>query len=249
MCIIFRHPILGCNYCLNDFSLKCSGLFIIKVIYFHYHHVFAPYFAALDLLEKMLKFSPKHRISAEEGLLHPYLKEYSYPSDEPTSMAPLNIEHEVDDFCEDILKDMMYTECVSDTMESPIRLDSEHNFTIENDVLSLKDIMNSDEEPIADRSNSDSACNINISSFKFHPELKDSNSVSTKEFNSIDEITDSETTDKDPDNNDPKNCKSQRQAGISQVMETILGKEYKVNLGFSCKMNNALTGPFGLCYL
>lgn len=320
--------------------------------------------SALDLLEKMLKFSPKNRITAEEALSHPYLQEYSCPSDEPISLSPLRIEHEVDDFCEDMLKDMIYMECTSCVVDNndspPLRKDiSRDDFSSDN-VLSLKDIMNSYEEPLSscDHSISDSACNLNISSFKFHPELQDSDdySVSPRDVctdmnerncyserdllhnsrtlkenfihehnekifppeensllncriskddlllheqfgkrNSVDDLVDNLRTSKDDfldeeheqcdhnsqnfktvengiasevnflgeksgkDNNtdgknseeeDSKNCKAQHEAGLSKaVVETFLGKDYHLNLGFSCKMNNALTGPFGLCYL
>ncbi|KAJ1517339.1 MAP kinase Pmk1 [Coelomomyces lativittatus] len=40
---------------------------------------------ALDLLEKMLTFNPRKRISVELALRHPYLKSYHDPSDEPTT--------------------------------------------------------------------------------------------------------------------------------------------------------------------
>ncbi|KAJ3403773.1 Cytochrome c oxidase assembly protein cox18, mitochondrial, partial [Chytridiales sp. JEL 0842] len=40
---------------------------------------------ALDLLEKMLVFDPKKRISVSEGLEHPYLAAYHDPSDEPVA--------------------------------------------------------------------------------------------------------------------------------------------------------------------
>ena len=37
---------------------------------------------AIDLLSKLLKFDPNKRITIEEALAHPYLKELHYPSDE-----------------------------------------------------------------------------------------------------------------------------------------------------------------------
>lgn len=40
--------------------------------------------AALDLLDKMLKFDPLQRITAEEALNHPYLASLHDPEDEPT---------------------------------------------------------------------------------------------------------------------------------------------------------------------
>jgi p38 MAP kinase len=41
--------------------------------------------AAIDLLERMLVFDPKKRISAEQGLAHEYLGPYHDPTDEPVA--------------------------------------------------------------------------------------------------------------------------------------------------------------------
>ncbi|KAJ7600919.1 mitogen activated protein kinase-like protein [Mycena floridula] len=41
---------------------------------------------ALDLLDKLLAFSPKGRIEVEEALRHPYLAPYHDPQDEPTAL-------------------------------------------------------------------------------------------------------------------------------------------------------------------
>ena len=40
---------------------------------------------AIDLLEKMLVFDPRKRITATEALAHPYLSPYHDPSDEPAA--------------------------------------------------------------------------------------------------------------------------------------------------------------------
>ncbi|ELU14889.1 hypothetical protein CAPTEDRAFT_20998 [Capitella teleta] len=40
---------------------------------------------AIDLLDRMLDIDPDTRITAEEALSHPYLKQYADPSDEPSS--------------------------------------------------------------------------------------------------------------------------------------------------------------------
>ena len=37
---------------------------------------------AMDLLKKMLLFNPKHRITVEEALRHPYLKDFQNPQEE-----------------------------------------------------------------------------------------------------------------------------------------------------------------------
>ena len=39
-------------------------------------------YTALDLLDKMLAFNPKRRITVEQALAHPYLDQYYDPEDE-----------------------------------------------------------------------------------------------------------------------------------------------------------------------
>lgn len=46
--------------------------------------------AALDLLERMLVFDPKKRITAAEALEHEYLAPYHDPSDEPAAAEPFD---------------------------------------------------------------------------------------------------------------------------------------------------------------
>jgi p38 MAP kinase len=60
----------------------------------HFASVFAHIIPddAIDLLDKILVLDPDRRISVEEALQHPYMKEYSLPSDEPTADHPFNIE-------------------------------------------------------------------------------------------------------------------------------------------------------------
>lgn len=41
--------------------------------------------SAIDLLSKMLVLDADKRITAEEALAHPYLRQYADPSDEPNS--------------------------------------------------------------------------------------------------------------------------------------------------------------------
>ena len=37
---------------------------------------------ALDLIRKMLVFNPKNRLTVEEALRHPYLKDFHVPQEE-----------------------------------------------------------------------------------------------------------------------------------------------------------------------
>lgn len=39
--------------------------------------------AALDLIDSLLAFDPKNRVTAAEALGHPYLSQYHIPEDEP----------------------------------------------------------------------------------------------------------------------------------------------------------------------
>jgi len=53
--------------------------------------------AALDLLDKMLTFNPKHRISATEALEHPYFESLHEPCDEPVyNCLPIEIENSLE---------------------------------------------------------------------------------------------------------------------------------------------------------
>jgi len=46
---------------------------------------------ALDLLRRLLQFSPSKRISAESSLSHPYVSQFHNPEDEPRPTAPIQI--------------------------------------------------------------------------------------------------------------------------------------------------------------
>ncbi|XP_048859958.1 LOW QUALITY PROTEIN: mitogen-activated protein kinase 4 [Brienomyrus brachyistius] len=52
---------------------------------------------AIDFLERILTFNPVDRLTAEDALSHRYLRQYSCPEDEPTSLQPFRIEDELDD--------------------------------------------------------------------------------------------------------------------------------------------------------
>lgn len=51
--------------------------------------------------------------------MHPFLHEYSCAADEPMCLKPLHLEHEVDDFLEYTLKDLIVGECVALAEEQP----------------------------------------------------------------------------------------------------------------------------------
>lgn len=69
---------------------------------------------ALDLLEKMLVFDPRTRISAAEGLAHEYLAPYHDPSDEPVAAEVFDWSFNDADLPVDTWKVMMYSEILGE---------------------------------------------------------------------------------------------------------------------------------------
>lgn len=49
---------------------------------------------AVDLLERMLVFDPRKRISVDQALAHPYFSSLHDPTDEPTCASPFVFEFE-----------------------------------------------------------------------------------------------------------------------------------------------------------
>lgn len=66
------------------------------------------HFSAIDMLEKMLVFNPKSRITAGEALAHPYLAPYHDPSDEPVAEEKFDWSFNDADLPVDTWKIMMY---------------------------------------------------------------------------------------------------------------------------------------------
>ena len=58
-------------------------------------------------------------MTAELALSHPFVQEYSCAADEPMCLKQLHLEHEVDDFLEYTLKDLIVRECVALAEEQP----------------------------------------------------------------------------------------------------------------------------------
>ncbi|EIW68994.1 CMGC/MAPK/P38 protein kinase [Tremella mesenterica] len=65
---------------------------------------------SLDLLEKMLVFDPRTRVSAADGLSHEYLAPYHDPSDEPVAAEVFDWSFNDADLPVDTWKVMMYSE-------------------------------------------------------------------------------------------------------------------------------------------
>lgn len=65
---------------------------------------------ALDLLDRLLAFSPNKRISIEDALAHPYLDQYHVASDEPVCEEPFTYEMELDDLPKEKLRELIWQE-------------------------------------------------------------------------------------------------------------------------------------------
>jgi len=72
---------------------------------------------ALDLLEKMLVFDPRTRISATEALAHEYLAPYHDPTDEPVAAEVFDWSFNDADLPVDTWKVMMYSEILGEPSE------------------------------------------------------------------------------------------------------------------------------------
>lgn len=65
---------------------------------------------AIDLMEKMLVFNPKKRISVDEALKHPYLKNLHNPALEVDCEKPFDFEFEKAEMTKAVLQDLMWDE-------------------------------------------------------------------------------------------------------------------------------------------
>eukprot|EP00850_Spirogloea_muscicola_P024958 SM001846S03856 [mRNA] locus=s1846:360:1941:- [translate_table: standard] len=65
---------------------------------------------ALDLIEKMLVFDPRKRITVQAALEHPYLAMLHDPAVEPAAPAPFDFDFEDEDLREDALRDKVWKE-------------------------------------------------------------------------------------------------------------------------------------------
>eukprot|EP00268_Persea_americana_P012724 TRINITY_DN1543_c0_g2_i1.p1 TRINITY_DN1543_c0_g2~~TRINITY_DN1543_c0_g2_i1.p1 ORF type:complete len:396 (+),score=61.32 TRINITY_DN1543_c0_g2_i1:523-1710(+) len=68
---------------------------------------------AIDLVEKMLAFDPRLRITVEEALAHPYLTTLHDISDEPVCTMPFSFDFEQDALSEDEMKELIYREALA----------------------------------------------------------------------------------------------------------------------------------------
>ncbi|KAG5051742.1 hypothetical protein JHK87_003940 [Glycine soja] len=68
---------------------------------------------AIDLVEKMLTFDPRKRITVEDALAHPYLTSLHDISDEPVCMTPFNFDFEQHALTEEQMKELIYREALA----------------------------------------------------------------------------------------------------------------------------------------
>ncbi|KAI3847389.1 hypothetical protein MKX03_023527 [Papaver bracteatum] len=69
--------------------------------------------SAIDLVEKMLTFDPRVRITVEDALAHPYLATLHDISDEPVCMTPFNFDFEQHALSEEQMKELIYREALA----------------------------------------------------------------------------------------------------------------------------------------
>ncbi|ONK69011.1 uncharacterized protein A4U43_C05F18350 [Asparagus officinalis] len=69
--------------------------------------------AAIDLVERMLTFDPRQRITVEEALAHPYLASLHDISDEPVCTMPFSFDFEQHALSEEQMKELIYREALA----------------------------------------------------------------------------------------------------------------------------------------
>jgi mitogen-activated protein kinase 6 len=69
--------------------------------------------SAIDLVEKMLTFDPRQRITVEGALAHPYLASLHDISDEPVCTAPFSFDFEQHALSEEQMKDLIQQEALA----------------------------------------------------------------------------------------------------------------------------------------
>ncbi|KAL3095599.1 hypothetical protein niasHT_024425 [Heterodera trifolii] len=86
---------------------------------------------AVDLLNKLLVMDPDRRISVEESLLHPYMRDYHLPADEPVAAQPFNIE-DGDDMARSVAdwKEIIWHELERHHNETKDRLHSKNDVNV-----------------------------------------------------------------------------------------------------------------------
>ncbi|CAH8342111.1 unnamed protein product [Eruca vesicaria subsp. sativa] len=81
-------------------------------------------YSAIDLMEKMLKFDPRQRISVEDALAHPYLETLHDITDEPICKTPFSIDLEEHPLTLEQIKELIYLEALAFNAE-PATVDEE----------------------------------------------------------------------------------------------------------------------------